>query len=1143
MPPRPPTGERGENDVLAGGGEMGERMRAFDWAATPLGLPAQWPRSLKTCVRIMLTSRQPIWIGWGEQLTYLYNDPYKSIIGGKHPRALGQPTSVVWREIWDVIEPMLSTAMRGHEGTYVEAQRLIMARHGYEEETYYTFSYSPVPNDEGGTGGIICANTDDTRRVIGERQMALLRELAARTADARTIDDACAQAVAALGTNPFDLPFAMIYLFDAGEQQAKLAGTVGISPDQEIAPPKLSIDEPSLWPFADVLRLREMQPVELDGLFAALPTGGWDKPPSRAVVLPIAPGGETGRAGFLVAALNPFRLLNEDYAGFLSLVAGQISASIRNAEAYQEERRRAESLAELDRAKTAFFSNVSHELRTPLTLLLGPAEDALAQPGMVPANRERLEIIQRNAHRLLRLVNTLLDFSRIEAGRVHASFEPTDLAAYTSELASSFRSAVERAGLRLVVDAAPLPQPISIDRDMWEKIVLNLLSNAFKHTFDGEIAVRVRAEGDHAVLEVRDTGVGIPAEQLPRIFERFHRVPNARSRTHEGTGIGLALVQELVKLHGGTMRAESEVDVGTTFTVSLPLNAAGAGKRVTPTPAHASRHAGVTAYVEEALRWLPSEEGKPAAEAADVETDAPNVTTLGTAARILVADDNADMRVYVARLLREQGWRVDTAANGRAALESARANPPDVVLTDVMMPELDGFELLQELRDDPRTRTVPVIVLSARAGEEARVEGMRLGADDYLVKPFNARELIARVAAQLRRAADLAEERRRTEGQERLFAAVAAERSRFRELFTRAPAAIAVLRGPDHVYDVVNPLYLTLVGNRDVIGKPIREALPELEGQGVYELLDGVYRTGTPFVGEQFRLMVDSSGDGVPKEHFFNFVYQPIRDAEGAVSSIFAHVIDVTEVVRARRAAEEANRAKSEFLAAMSHELRTPLNAISGYAQLIDMGLHGPVTGPQHEALGRIQRSQQHLLSLINDVLNFAKLEAGRVEYEIHDVQLADVVSEVLTIIEPQLVSNRLEARLNVAPNVVRADREKVRQILLNLLSNAVKFTAPGGRITVDTPTREDGDQAVGVAFLRVSDTGIGIPRDKQASIFDPFVQVHRNLTRVTEGTGLGLAISRDLARGMGGELRVRSVEGEGSSFTLVLPPSIPGTR
>jgi signal transduction histidine kinase len=265
----------------------------------------------------------------------------------------------------------------------------------------------------------------------------------------------------------------------------------------------------------------------------------------------------------------------------------------------------------------------------------------------------------------------------------------------------------------------------------------------------------------------------------------------------------------------------------------------------------------------------------------------------------------------------------------------------------------------------------------------------------------------------------------------------------------------------------------------------------------------------------------------------------PLPDGRFGVVCYFRDIstqVLAREMIDAARAtAEDANRSKSEFLAAMSHELRTPLNAIAGHAQLVEMGIHGPVTAAQREALARIRRSEQHLLSLINDVLNFAKLEAGRVQYDIERVTVLEVVADVVSMIEPQVVAKGLVCGVHVAPDTaVRADREKLRQVLLNLLSNAVKFTKPGGRVTVDTP---QGDTTpADVILLRVSDTGIGIPRDKQDAIFDPFVQVHRDLTNSNAGTGLGLAISRDLARGMGGELRVRSVEGEGSTFTVTLP-------
>jgi len=447
---------------------------------------------------------------------------------------------------------------------------------------------------------------------------------------------------------------------------------------------------------------------------------------------------------------------------------------IQEQAAREEERQRAESLRELDRAKTVFFSNISHEFRTPLTLLLAPLQDALSDRTnpLVPPQRERLELAHRNSLRLLKLVNTLLDFSRIEAGRMGAVYEPTDLAMLTTELASVFRSAIERAGLRLIIDCPPLPEPVYVDRQMWEKIVLNLLSNALKFTFEGEIAVRLHPEsGNRVVLQIQDTGTGIPPEELPHLFERFYQVRGAKVRTHEGSGIGLALVHELIRLHGGTVDASSTVGQGTCFTIAIPFGTEHLpSDRIQATPNLASTALGAAApYVEEAERWLPKAENRGA------QLCAP---TTPSNARILLVDDNADMRDYLTRILDDR-FQVEAVADGAAALAAAQERVPDLVLSDVMMPGLDGFGLLQALRANPQTREIPIILLSARAGEESVVSGLEVGADDYLIKPFSAQELVSRANAHLQmsqlRSEALRQERTASRRKDELLATVSHE--------------------------------------------------------------------------------------------------------------------------------------------------------------------------------------------------------------------------------------------------------------------------------------------------------------------------------------------------------------------------------
>ncbi|CAG4893945.1 response regulator [Paraburkholderia saeva] len=827
---------------LVGGGEMGALIRGYDWASTPMGPPETWPQGLKIGIRVMLTSRQPIWIGWGSELIYFYNDPYKSIIGGKHPVALGQPTEIVWHEIWSEISPLLDTALKGEEGTFVEQKLLIMERNGFPEETYYTFSYSPLPDGDGGTGGIICANSDDTARVLGERQLALLRELAASTADARTWQETCALSAAALQLNARDIPFAMLYSSEPGSDHVSLVGTSGIAADHPAAPSVMYHDDrdsSAVWPFADVLRTQKPKLVtDLAQRFdTALPTGAWSMPPTQAVILPIQAGGEAGRASMLIVALNPCRLFDGSYRAFLNLVAGQIGAAIGYAQAYDAERRRAEALSEIDRAKTTFFSNISHEFRTPLTLMLGPLEELLArpQPGG-DEDRQLVEMTHRNGLRLLKLVNALLDFSRIEAGRIQLDAVPTDLSAFTAELASLFRSAIETAGLRLVIDCPPLPVLVQIDREMWEKVVMNLLSNAFKFTFEGEIVVAVRRTDDGGVeVSVADSGIGVPQDEIPRLFERFHRVAGAPGRSVEGSGIGLAMVQELVKLHGGTVRVESEPNAGSRFVVALPADlvrpmppeqtGAGTGRAEASPRAHA--------YVDTAMRWEPETEGFSADDMtvpARAMTGTTNLPREGeNAARLLVVDDNADLRDYMRRILGVAGHDVSVAVDGLHALEAVRATRFDLVLTDVMMPGLDGYGLLRELRADPGLRETPVLLLSARAGEEARVDGLELGADDYLIKPFSARELLARVASNLQ----LARLRRETEHKLR-------EDSRLLETLNRVGTAVAAELDLNRAVQVVTDAATELTGA--AFGSFFYNVVDEAGGRYTLYTLSGVPR-------------------------------------------------------------------------------------------------------------------------------------------------------------------------------------------------------------------------------------------------------------------------------------------------------------
>jgi PAS domain S-box-containing protein len=765
--------ESGTGGLFAADDEIGSDLAAVDWAATPLGPTGTWPQSLRTAVGILLSSRFAMWMGWGPRLTFFCNAAYRrDTLGRKYPWALGRPASEVWEEIWDDIGPRIETVLATGKATWDEALLLFLGRSGYPEESYHTFSYSPLRNDAGAVCGMLCVVREDTGRVIGERRMATLRDLGSDPSVVRTEQETLEFAGRQLDRNQRDLPFTATYLFSDEGAVARLAVSTGIASGHPAVPAVLAADAPDpVWPLAALLR-GESVLVDLDSArFPGLPAGAWSEPPAQALAAPLAQRGGAPY-GFLVAALNRYRPLDDGYRAFAGLVAGHLAAGIGSARSYQDQQRRAEDLAELDRAKTAFFSNISHEFRTPLTLIMGPVQELKRRLADAdPQVRDELEVISRNSLRLGRLVNSLLDFSRIEAGRMQASYEPADIAQVTAELASVFRSAVDRAGLAFEVDCPPLSEPVFLDRGMWEKVVLNLLSNALKFTFDGSIRVAVRADDAQAVVTVADTGIGVPEQEIPRLFERFHRIENTNSRSDEGSGIGLALVQELVQLHGGTITASSVEGNGTAFTIRLPFGDAHlpAGALV-PAGHAATVSATAQPYVQEALRWLPETVsdgrggvrgtdgadgygagGRPAPAESVPGSGKDALVRPGRArpARVLVADDNADMREYLARLLRGAGYQVSTVTDGQAALQALSAGAPDMVISDVMMPRLGGLSLVAALRADARTAAVPVLLLSARAGQEASVKGLRTGADDYLVKPFSSEELLARVQSNL----------------------------------------------------------------------------------------------------------------------------------------------------------------------------------------------------------------------------------------------------------------------------------------------------------------------------------------------------------------------------------------------------------
>lgn len=1134
---RPEAGAKPDRAFLAGGGEMGALIREHDWARSRLGAPEQWSQSLKMLVSFLLANRFPLLLWWGADYISLYNDAYRPVLGAKHPEGLGLPCRECWSEIWQVLKPLIDSPFQGGPATWMEDLELEVRRHGFTEESHFTVAYSPVPDETAprGIGGVLATVHEITEKVIGERRIAALHELGARAAEAKSAEEACLAAAEMLAKSPKDVPFALIYLLEHEGRAARLVAATGVPDTEAVAPSHVrlsgALSEDCPWPMAEAVRTEAL--VTADGLAMRLPRvppGPWSDPPHCAVVVPIRSNTAHRLAGLLVAGVSSRLNLNDQYRSFFGLVAAQVATAIANARAYEEERERAEALAEIDRAKTAFFSNVSHEFRTPLTLMLGPIEEAVANPAIPAQVRTQLEVAQRNALRLQKLVNSLLDFSRIEAGRVQARYERTDLAAVTSDLASNFRSAVERAGLALEVDCRTLEEPVYLDREMWEKIVLNLLSNAFKFTFEGTIAVRVRNQDGDAVLEVCDTGVGIPEHELSRVFERFHRVEGAPGRTQEGSGIGLAVVQELVKLHGGAITLESQLGSGTTFRVTLPLGSAHLpAARIKVARTLSSTAIGARAFVEEALRWIPD---------AAVSTDLPILggglpraiadrfePTAG--ARVLVADDNADMRAYLRDLL-SPAYAVETVADGEQALEAARRKRPDLILSDIMMPRLNGLELLQALRADEVLRDVPVILLSARAGEEARLEGLDAGADDYLVKPFSARELVARLGARL----ELMRMRRAHESRFKAFVSATSE-----VIYEMSPdwSELRFLQGRDFIADTEDP-------SRSWLHKYVH---PDDQTRMMAVIHEAV-RTKSAIQLEHRVLRLDGSWGWA----FSRAV--PLLDAKGNILEWFGAATDITarkqadEELRQRERAlaeahealkarteelREADRRKNEFLALLGHELRNPLAPIATASEALSLTAMSDTRA--QKAVEVVKRQTAQLSRLVDDLLDVGRITQGRIHLRREPLELGGVIAQAVETVSPlmQEKGHQLTVVSSGEPLYVNGDLTRLVQCVGNVLANAAKYTDQSGKIRVEA--RGEDSHAV----VEVTDNGSGIAPDLLPRVFDLFMQSDRTLDRAQGGLGIGLSIVKRLIEMHHGQVTARSAGlGRGATFEMRLP-------
>lgn len=694
----------------------------------------------------------------------------------------------------------------------------------------------------------------------------------------------------------------------------------------------------------------------------------------------------------------------------------------------------------------------------------------------------------------MKLVNALLDFSRIEAGRTQASFEPTDLAAFTGHLASSFRSAIDRAGLAFEVACEVVPDPVYVDRDMWEKIVLNLLSNALKFTERGAIGIKLSAVEEGVTLDVWDTGTGIAAEEIPHLFDRFHRITTGWARSHEGSGIGLALVRELAQLHGGSVTVASRLDGGTKFSVSIPSGTAHLpAERIVAARIGNWTVRNAAPFVQEAAQWgRGPEPSAPASSAASSSAGAP--------ARVLVVDENADLRAYMVDLL-GQRYTVETAVDGIAALEAARARRPAVVVSDVMMPRLDGVGLLKALRADPELVSVPVVLLSARAGEEATVEGLEAGADDYLAKPFSARELLARVATLLE---------------------LGRQRDVFERFFSLSADLLCIMELDGRLRRVNHGFTALGYDPAELVGRPFLE-LVHPDDRAATQADLATLAGGAPVVRLENRCR---RADGSTRRVAWTWA----PDADGA---LFAIARDVTDeranqaaLVAAKNQADELNRELESFSHAVAHDLRSPLQAIDGFSEALLEDYGDALAAEGRQYVGFVRESAAHMARLIDDLLTLSRVRVSELQRE--PVDLSQLAREAVTRLRRSHPDREVE--VTIEDGLVGAgDPGLLALVLDNLLGNAWKFTqrAASPQIAFGAAKGDGG------RVYSVRDNGAGFDMALAPKLFGAFQRLH-SASEFT-GTGLGLATVQRVILRHGGRVWAGGEVGAGATFSFTL--------
>ncbi|WVF66906.1 hypothetical protein IAT40_001649 [Kwoniella sp. CBS 6097] len=1211
-------------------------VEEVDWATTPMGPRSAWKDKLDPLLSVAFESRSSDCIWLGPDLRLLYNKAYSPLLD--HPRAWAAPAQEVWADIWPTIEPYVKTCLSGTP-VYKDDDPIFWRRYGNGTliEHYHTWRYVPITDKDGTVLGIFNQQWEVTERVLQDRRMTTTKDLAEQLMLARSVDEYFSMTCEVLEENPADVPFAMMYRVQQTNAGASavavdltLETTVGVpeghpsakqkielclpprsrsdyGPNAErMSSPTLSaisalssgsgrvchvIAEGDSWPILKALSTRQCVIVDdCSQLIKGYPLRHWDELPFAAIVVPICSEGSIDVPdAVMIMGLNVRRPFDTDYDDWLHAVRSQLVSALVHAKAAESEARIAEDNARMEKAKAAWFRGAAHDLRSPLALVAGPISDLLESQGITAGQRHSLTIAQRNVDRLLRLVNALMDFSRLEAGRVEGRFVPIDMGEFITDLSALFRPAVERLGLQYTVDVEPRDQVVFVDPTLFETVVSNLIGNAIKYTDRGSITVQLRYT-DYAEISIIDTGVGIPQAEIPLVTEWYHRATTAIHAGTQGSGLGLALAKELLHLHSGELVVKSQIadesggHHGSVFTARIPLSFRPPLPVRPASPTSFGKYG--KAVASEALRWT-CDETETSSEGAGTEVGSGSGFKFAEAFlfektdTILVVEDNSDMRQYIKRIFSPY-CTVLEASNGRQALEMAIETPPNLILSDMLMPKMNGLELLGEIRKHDATKIVPMVLLSAVAGEESRVEALVMGAEDYLAKPFKPKELVARVHLHLQ---------------------VGKKRAHLERLYQEREAEIAILSeySPCGIMRADMATGMITYANRawreqsDLVGLDANLWSEQMDPETRGELLS----TWAAYVAsdeKELRVRWKYKNGKVISGICFklNQINSDMTGLLGCTTDVTHEEQRLVEAEQRRVEAEESKHQQELLIDLTSHEIRTPVSAILQCSSLVKENLTtlkdqlrgSGTTGfkPSPELLDDLEEDLEALESIYQcglvqeriagDVLSLARIQLDMLSLYDIEVDLRKEARKVSSVFASEAKMKKIDLQLKFGETLesskimsIKTDPVRLGQVVTNLISNAIRFTSASDvrRITVKydvsfVPPAEDScalPNSIGIPtslpadedtpiwlFVSVTDTGPGMSPKELAVLFKRFAQGNKMIHTKFGGSGLGLFICRKITELLGGRIEVLSQLGEGSVFRFfiktrtVAPPS-----